>query len=203
MLLRLKLERTHIPSIGSMPLVTPSPTPATRHHPLAPLAILKKGAKYVIVQGVPPTGCLPLVLTLSPDNDRDEIGCVGSANKEAYNYNAILQAKLKNLRVQFPHAVIVYADYWNAYHTVMKNADHYGFKKSLRACCGSGEEPYNYDLFAACGSPSTSSCPNPWQYINWDGVHLTEAMYKVLAEMFIKGTFCHPSFKYLLSRKQG
>lgn len=165
-------------------------------------ALLKKGVKYLVVQGLPPTGCLTLALTLAPDDDRDAIGCVGSVNKQSYSHNTILQAKLHDLRVQFPHAVIVYADYWNAYHTIMKNGDRYGFKEPFKTCCGSGGDPYNFDVFATCGSSSASACPNPSQYINWDGVHLTEAMYKVVANSFLHGGFCHPPFDYLLSRKQ-
>ncbi|RVW72037.1 GDSL esterase/lipase [Vitis vinifera] len=170
--------------------------------PFRSLALLKKGVKYLVVQGLPPTGCLTLALTLAPDDDRDAIGCVGSVNKQSYSHNTILQAKLHDLRVQFPHAVIVYADYWNAYHTIMKNGDRYGFKEPFKTCCGSGGDPYNFDVFATCGSSSASACPNPSQYINWDGVHLTEAMYKVVANSFLHGGFCHPPFDYLLSRKQ-
>ncbi|KDP30982.1 hypothetical protein JCGZ_11358 [Jatropha curcas] len=40
--------------------------------------LLSKGVKYVVVQGLPPSGCLPLSMTLAPQDDRDEIGCVKS-----------------------------------------------------------------------------------------------------------------------------
>uniref|UniRef100_A0A5B7ASS4 GDSL esterase/lipase n=2 Tax=Davidia involucrata TaxID=16924 RepID=A0A5B7ASS4_DAVIN len=165
-------------------------------------ALLTKGAKYAVVQGLPTTGCLPLAMVLAPEDDRDDMGCVGSANKQSNTHNTILQSKLQDLRRQFPHAVIIYADYWNAYHTIMKSPRKYGFQELFKACCGSGGGPYNFDFFAACGSPSSSSCPHPSQYINWDGVHLTEAMYKAVSDSFLNGTFCHPPFKYLLSRKQ-
>ncbi|XP_059657282.1 GDSL esterase/lipase At3g48460 [Cornus florida] len=164
--------------------------------------LLAKGAKYVVVQGLPTTGCLPLAMVLAPPDDRDEIGCVGSANRQSSSHNSILQSKLQELRKQFPHAVIVYADYWNVYHTIMKNPGRFGFQELFKACCGSGGGPYNFDVFAACGSPASSSCENPSQYINWDGVHLTEAMYKAVSDSFLNGSFTHPPFSYLLSRKQ-
>ncbi|XP_034217388.1 GDSL esterase/lipase At3g48460-like [Prunus dulcis] len=132
--------------------------------------------------------CLPLDMTLAPEDDRDGIGCVKSANNQTYGHNLVLQAKLQQLRTQFPHAVITYADYWNAYFTVMKNPNQYG-------------DPYNFEVFAVCGTPSASACPSPSQYINWDGVHLTEAMYKVLTDMFLNGKATHPSFSYLLDMK--
>lgn len=165
-------------------------------------ALLKRGAKYVVVQGLPTTGCLPLAMYLAPEDDRDRIGCVKSVNNQSYTHNLVLQAQLQNLRQQFPQAVIVYADYWNAFRMVMKNPGKYGFKEPFKACCGSGEPPYNFNVFATCGSPSAKACPNPYQYINWDGVHLTEAMYKVMSDMFLSGTFSRPPFSYLLSRKQ-
>uniref|UniRef100_A0A2P2N9W2 GDSL-motif lipase/hydrolase family protein n=1 Tax=Rhizophora mucronata TaxID=61149 RepID=A0A2P2N9W2_RHIMU len=83
----------------------------------------------------------------------------------------------------------------------MENPGRYGFKESLKVCCGSGDPPYNFNRFVTCGSRPTSPCPNPSRYINWDGVHLTEAMYNVLTNMFVSGTFSHPPFGSLLDRK--
>ena len=163
---------------------------------------MNKGGKYLVVQGLPPTGCLTLALTLAPNDDRDAMGCVGSANKQSYSHNTLLQAKLHDLGLQFPDAVIVYADYWNAYRAIVKNRKRYGLKEAFKACCGSGGDPYNFDGSATCGSSSATACPNPSQYINWDGVHLTDAMDKVIADSFIHGGFCQPPFDHLLSRKR-
>ncbi|EEF51862.1 Esterase precursor, putative [Ricinus communis] len=165
-------------------------------------ALLSKGVKYVVVQGLPPTGCLTLAMTLAPEYDRDDIGCVKSVNNQTSTHNDVYQATLGDLRRQFPNATIAYLDYWNAYRTVMKNPAAYGFKEPFKACCGSSDPPYNFSVFATCGTTSASACPNPAQYINWDGVHLTEAMYKVLTGMFLYGTYSRPPFEYLLSRKQ-
>ncbi|KAL6568034.1 hypothetical protein OROHE_003718 [Orobanche hederae] len=166
-------------------------------------ALLKKGAKYIVVQGLPPTGCLTLSLYIAPSDDRDSLGCVGSANKQSCTHNAALRAKLNVLRKQFPKAIIVYADYYNAYVDVIKNsARKYGFKEMYRACCGYGGGPYNFDYFNACGSPSSKSCRNPSQYINWDGAHLTEAMNEAMANAFVNGTYSQPSFRSLLGKKK-
>ncbi|KAK4486129.1 hypothetical protein RD792_008797 [Penstemon davidsonii] len=163
--------------------------------------LLKKGAKHIVVQGLPPTGCLTLSMYLAPKDDRDDTGCVGSANKQAYSHNTALQAKLNIFRQKYPQSVIVYADYYNAYLSVTKNANKYGFQELYKVCCGYGGGEYNFNLFDACGSPSSSSCADPSQYVNWDGVHLTEAMYQVMADAFVNGTYCHPRFGYLLSKK--
>ena len=73
------------------------------HTDLVPMilqSLLKKGAKYVVVQALPATGCLPLAMTLAPSDDRDDIGCVKSVNNQSYVHNLVLQAKLSDLRNQ-------------------------------------------------------------------------------------------------------
>ncbi|WCJ36200.1 GDSL esterase/lipase At3g48460 [Euphorbia peplus] len=159
--------------------------------------LLKKGVKSIVVQGLPPAGCLSLAMTLARKDDRDDIGCVKSSNDPIKVHNTAYKAKLEELRRQFPHATIAYLDYWNAYSTIMKNPGGYGFKEPFKACCGSGE-PYNFGPFNVCGMPSIKACRNPSQYINWDGVHLTEAMYKALTSMFLKGPYSEPPFGSLL-----
>ncbi|KAL9999561.1 putative sinapine esterase [Helianthus debilis subsp. tardiflorus] len=165
-------------------------------------ALLDKGAKYMVVEGLPTTGCLTLSMSLASESDRDDMGCVGSLNKQSYDHNTILQTKIRDLRQKYPETVIIYADYWNAYRSVIKNAPKLGFKELYNVCCGSSGAPYNFDVLATCGSQSASSCSNPSQYINWDGVHLTEAMYKVVADSFLKGGFTHPPLGSLFSSKQ-
>lgn len=155
----------------------------------------------MVVQGLPPSGCLALSMSLASVDDRDDIGCVRSLNNQTYVHSMALQASLQSLRRQFPEAVIIYADYWNAYRTVIKNPSKYGFRERFKACCGVGE-PYNFELFTVCGMSSVSSCKTPSEYINWDGVHLTEAMYKVVHDMLIEGGFTHPPFSYLLDMKR-
>lgn len=103
-------------------------------------------------------------------------------------------------RIKYPSATIVYADYWNAYRAVIQNPSKYGITEKFKACCGTGE-PYNFQVFQTCGTVAATACKDPNQYINWDGVHLTEAMYKVMADMFLDGTFTRPRFSNLLFKK--
>ncbi|CAA0816475.1 GDSL esterase/lipase [Striga hermonthica] len=161
-------------------------------------AILKKGAKHVVVQGLPPTGCLTLSMYLAPPEDRDSTGCVGSANLQSQAHNTALKSRLDILRKQFPKSVIAYADYYNAYANIVKNPSKYGLREIYKACCGYGGGAYNFDYFHACGSPSSGSCANPSKFVNWDGVHLTEAMYRAVADAFMNGTYCQPTFRALL-----
>ncbi|KAI7727429.1 hypothetical protein M8C21_020434 [Ambrosia artemisiifolia] len=78
------------------------------------------------------------------------------------------------------------------------NGPRLGFQELYKVCCGAGGGPYNFNLAAICGSQSASSCQDPSTYVNWDGLHLTEAMHKVLFDMFLDGPFTYPPLKYLL-----
>uniref|UniRef100_A0ACD5XB77 Uncharacterized protein n=1 Tax=Avena sativa TaxID=4498 RepID=A0ACD5XB77_AVESA len=167
--------------------------------------LLKRGAKYVVVQGLPLTGCLTMAMTLAKPDDRDDLGCVGSVNRQSLAHNRLLQANLRRLRQSHPGAVIAYADYYAAHIAVMKSPAKYGFADPFKACCGSGGGDYNFDVFATCGSPEVpTACAQPARYVNWDGVHMTEAMYKVVAGMFFQdadGKYFRPAFGSLLARK--
>ncbi|KAK4767873.1 hypothetical protein SAY87_003014 [Trapa incisa] len=163
-------------------------------------SLLRMGARYMVVQGLPPTGCLPLAMFLAGEDEKDDIGCVKRANDQTGAHNTVLQLKLNHLRNKYPRALILYADYWNAYRAVMKSPpSRYGFTERFKACCGSSDSPYNFSPFATCGTPSARACQKPSQYINWDGVHLTEAMYGVVSNMFLTGNFSHPPFNSLLA----
>jgi len=45
--------------------------------------LLKKGVKNIVVQGLPPTGCLPLAMALAPVDDRDDLGRVKTLNNQS------------------------------------------------------------------------------------------------------------------------
>ncbi|KQK12157.1 GDSL esterase/lipase At3g48460 [Brachypodium distachyon] len=167
--------------------------------------LLKRGAKYIVVQGLPLTGCLPLAMTLARQEDRDNISCVASVNQQSYDHNRLLQADLNRLRQKHPGASIAYADYYAAHLAVMRSPARHGFTEPFKTCCGTGGGAYNFEIFSTCGSPEVATaCAQPAKYVNWDGVHMTEAMYKVVAGMFFEdnsGKYCRPAFSSLLTKK--
>ena len=59
------------------------------------------------------------------------------------------------------------------------------------ACCGGGG-PYNYNASAECGQgPLIRACDDPSQYVSWDGIHLTEAAYRLIANAILEETYMH------------
>jgi hypothetical protein len=82
-------------------------------------------------------------------------------------------------------------------------ADGTGFNPStkLEVCCGFGGA-YNYNLNVSCGDSGNVSLStggtqfvnintalNPKEYIEWDGVHFTQAVYKAITSFFLSGQF--------------
>lgn len=61
-----------------------------------------------------------------------------------------------------------------------------------KACCGAGG-PYNFDINLMCGLPGTETCNEPSKYVSWDGIHLTQEAYRVMAQSLIMQGFAYPN----------
>ncbi|KAJ6414029.1 hypothetical protein OIU84_006777 [Salix udensis] len=74
--------------------------------------------------------------------------------------------------------------------SIYQNAQSLGFdtKSIQKACCGTGAG-HNFSLIRKCGAPGVPVCPNPDQYISWDGIHLTQKAYQHMAEWLINDIF--------------
>nr|TKW14165.1 hypothetical protein SEVIR_5G149700v2 [Setaria viridis] len=139
--------------------------------------LIKHGARRIVVPGILPTGCIPVMLTLyaSPErSDYDLYGCLNKYNGLSRYHDELLRSQIEALR---------------------KKSTRFDGSSTLLACCGAGGE-YNYNPIAACGFPGATACADPSRAVNWDGIHLTEAAYRVIA-----GTWLHSylsNFKRLL-----
>ncbi|MBA0669677.1 hypothetical protein Goklo_029428, partial [Gossypium klotzschianum] len=76
-----------------------------------------------------------------------------------------------------------------------------GFKQPLRTCCGHGGK-YNYNKKLGCGAKIYkhgkealvgAPCQDPSTYVNWDGVHFTQAANNYIFERIVNGSFSRPS----------
>lgn len=163
--------------------------------------MVNHGAKYMVIQGLPPMGCLPLGLILAPVTERDQYGCAARINKAVMNHNELLQQKLGELQKMFPHCVFVYADLWKAFMKVLSGYHQFGFIEPFKACCGFGGGHFNFDLKHLCGSPHSSICAKAAKHMIWDGIHFSAAMNKVIAKLFIHGGFTHPPLPKVIKLK--
>ncbi|KAL2490458.1 GDSL esterase/lipase [Abeliophyllum distichum] len=148
------------------------------------------GATQGVVPGNFPIGCLPIYLTRFQTDDLtayDEIfHCLKDLNSFSIYHNERLQQVIEELKIGHPNTTIIYVDYYNAFLWVLSRARFFGFDlNSLqKACCGTGGA-YNFSPTKMCGAPGVSVCPNPYKYISWDGVHLTQHAYKLMARWLI------------------
>ena len=75
-----------------------------------------------------------------------------------------------------------------------------GFNETIKACCGAGGK-YNVQEIL-CGSSGyvngvlleAKSCADPNSYFSWDGIHITEAVARLLAESLLKGNYLEPPY---------
>ncbi|XP_015693360.1 GDSL esterase/lipase At5g45910-like [Oryza brachyantha] len=169
--------------------------------------LVEDGARYVVVVGTPPAGCMPMELTkyapaaaaanASTAYDR-RTGCLRRLNGLAEYHNWMLQEAVGRMRGKYPGTKLVYADFYRPVASLVRRPAKFGFaQQPLKACCGGGGA-YNYNPAAACGSPGASACSDPSAYVNWDGVHLTDAAYKHVAGGWLDGAYAYPSILSLL-----
>ncbi|XP_062181561.1 GDSL esterase/lipase At5g45910-like [Phragmites australis] len=175
--------------------------------------LVEEGARYVVVSGTPPAGCMPMALAkygtaaAAAKNETDHeheydrrTGCLRRLNGLSQYHNWMLREAVGRMRGKYPGAKLVYADFYRPVARLVRRPAKFGFtKEPLRACCGGGG-PYNYNPEAACGSPSSTVCGNPSAYVNWDGIHFTESANKYIADGWLNGVYAYPSILNLLAQ---
>ncbi|KAI7746970.1 hypothetical protein M8C21_026593 [Ambrosia artemisiifolia] len=165
--------------------------------------LIETGAQTLVVPGNLPLGCTADHLTTAQGSENEEYdpttGCLNRINQLAEYHNQMLQKELNHIRDLHSNVNIIYADYFNAAMQIYRFPYKYGFTNgALKACCGGGG-PFNYNSTAPCGYEYATMCDEPYTYVNWDGVHLTEATYKFMFEGLFQGPYTTPAFKSLCS----
>jgi phospholipase/lecithinase/hemolysin len=147
--------------------------------------LINLGAKKFVVPGNFPIGCVPLYLAIFPSEKEGyynkETECIEWLNEFTELHNQLLQEELEKIRNLHPDVSIVYADYYGATMNIFRAPLQFGFTVPRNSCCGS-DAPHNCSLSVMCGNPGSSVCPDPSKYISWDGLHFTEATYKIIIQ---------------------
>ncbi|XP_051125551.1 GDSL esterase/lipase At1g28570-like [Andrographis paniculata] len=157
------------------------------------------GVVTILVPGNIPSGCLPNYLTLyqnsSTQNDYDpQIGCLAWLNELSIYHNHLLQKELQRIRELHPHVNLMYGDYYNSAMQMYLAPNQFEFgNQVLRSCCGAGGR-YNYNDSARCGTAEATCCNVPAEYINWDGIHFTEAANRLMTQGLLQGPYTDPPF---------
>ncbi|KAM5583310.1 GDSL esterase/lipase [Rosa sericea] len=154
------------------------------------------GGRTFWVFGVGPAGCDPIIRVIvnQASSYLDSAGCYFPLNDAVSEYNKLLRESLWEIRGDNPEASIIYVDTFSVKLDLFKNPTHYGLKYGAKVCCGHGGGLYNFDLHAPCGCPNATACKDPWNYVSWDGSHLTEAANRVIAREILNGSLFEPPF---------
>lgn len=160
------------------------------------------GARKILVQNNLPMGCSAAYLTqfaTGLGEPLDKMGCMPRFNAFAQNGSNLLRARVAELQAQHSDVKFVFADCYNAALRVLQSPQSFGLQTNvLQVCCGAGG-PYNFNISTPCGEGGAVSCANPQQHFNWDGIHLTDAAYGKIANLFLDGTFTSPPLNTLCS----
>ncbi|KAL0312740.1 UNVERIFIED_CONTAM: GDSL esterase/lipase LIP-4, partial [Sesamum radiatum] len=70
------------------------------------------------------------------------------------------------------------------------------FKNPLMACCGYGGPPYNYDAERTCLDSGYTVCEEGARFINWDGVHYSEAAAALVAARILTTHYSSPPLQF-------
>ncbi|XP_059276472.1 GDSL esterase/lipase At2g24560-like [Lycium ferocissimum] len=139
------------------------------------------GCRMMLVNGLPPIGCLPVQMTAkSPLRGT----CIENENSDSQIYNQKLKELLVQLQAQFAGSKMLYADSYTPLLDLINNPQEYGFVETNRGCCGSGL----VEAGPLC-TRFSPVCSNTSEYVFFDSVHPTEAACIKLIEYLVKDFF--------------
>ncbi|KAL1365231.1 hypothetical protein HN51_013299 [Arachis hypogaea] len=139
--------------------------------------LLREGARKLGVVGLPPMGCLPIMITFNSNNALLERGCVDMFSSVARNHNLILQNQLNLVQLNSSMstgAKIYYVDIYEPLSNMIHGLDdnNGGFDEVDSGCCGSG-----YIEAAFLCNRASHLCSDASKYVFWDSIHPTEKAY--------------------------
>ncbi|KAL5715885.1 hypothetical protein ACHQM5_017647 [Ranunculus cassubicifolius] len=139
--------------------------------------LLDLGALKIGVVGLPPIGCLPVLVTENSFSTFPQRQCVESYSAVAKQYNLLLQNELQTIQktVADSGVLMVYADIYEPLLNLIKSPKNYGFEDWNKGCCGTGL----VETIFLC-NPMSLVCPDPSKFIFWDSIHPTEKVYYLL-----------------------
>ncbi|XP_074292766.1 GDSL esterase/lipase At1g54790-like [Silene latifolia] len=163
-----------------------------------------EGARYFWIHNTGPLGCLPQnIAKFGTDPTKlDNLGCVSAHNQAAQLFNLQLHALSKKLMGQYGDANVTYVDIYTVKSNLISNYSRYGFEQPIMACCGYGGAPVNYDSRVMCGqtkvingtSVTANACDDSTEYVNWDGIHYSEAANEYVSSQILTGKYSDPPF---------
>jgi lysophospholipase L1-like esterase len=144
--------------------------------------LIRMGAKTILVPNNFPIGCVPDYLSRYRSGNRadyDEHGCLRWFNDFSQRHNRELRGVVARLSARNPGVKLIYADYFGAAMEFVRDQRRFGIGDPLTACCGGDQQPYHTNK----GCDRTARIwGDPRGFASWDGIHMTEKAYEVIAQ---------------------
>ncbi|KAB1994892.1 hypothetical protein ES319_D13G126500v1 [Gossypium barbadense] len=163
-----------------------------------------QGARNFWVHNTGPLGCLAQnVAKFGTDpSSLDELGCVSKHNQAAKVFNLQLHTLCKKLQGQYAGSNFTYVDIYTIKWNLIANYSKFGFEQPIMVCCGYGGPPLNYDSRIGCGKTevlngttmTAKACSDSSEYVNWDGIHYSEAANQYVSSQILTGKYSDPPF---------
>ncbi|KAJ4707215.1 GDSL esterase/lipase [Melia azedarach] len=133
------------------------------------------GARKIVMFEIGPIGCIPSITRKTKHNGQ----CVEEKNKLVSVFNNLLPPMLQNLTSTLKGSTFVYGHVNPLGYDAALNPSKYGLEDATNPCCITW-------LNGTSGCiPFLKPCRNADKHYFWDGYHLTEAVYSVLASQCI------------------
>ncbi|KAF2319153.1 hypothetical protein GH714_013609 [Hevea brasiliensis] len=108
-------------------------------------------------------------------------------NNDSIAYNVKLQLLASRLETQvLQGSKVAYYNVYNPMEDFIYNPNKYGFKQTLKGCCGTGL----VEVGITC-NVTTPICSDRSEYVFWDAVHPSLKTYRYLAEVAILTVISH------------
>ncbi|XP_019418226.1 PREDICTED: GDSL esterase/lipase At5g45960-like [Lupinus angustifolius] len=138
--------------------------------------LLAEGARKIVIAGVPPMGCLPVMITINSPSAFLKRDCIAKYSSTARDYNILLQHELHAMQLQLninnKGAKLYYVDIYGPIADMIQAPQKFGFDEVSSGCCGSGFIEASF----MCNKNS-DLCTDPSKYVFWDSIHPTEKAY--------------------------
>ncbi|EPS59257.1 hypothetical protein M569_15551, partial [Genlisea aurea] len=135
--------------------------------------LVSEGARRIGVAGLPPMGCLPVVITLFSDDPINKRDCIENFSILSRAYNRMLQTSLNAMNAELRRRHrgsprVAYLDVYGPLEAIIHNHGH-DFEEVNVGCCGTGL----VEASILC-TPFAPLCSHPAKYVFWDSIHPTE-----------------------------
>ncbi|KAL6585232.1 hypothetical protein OROMI_004521 [Orobanche minor] len=143
-------------------------------------AIYGRGGRKFVFLNLGDLGCLPGLRILKLETDGG--GCLEEATDLAKLHNKALNELLPQLAKQLHGFKYFLYDFNSNLAQRITQPSEYGFSEGIKACCGTGR----FNGVFSCGGKRPVKefdlCENPNEFVFWDSYHLTERVYKQMAD---------------------